>query len=203
MDKVRTEKSRELTNRQHYLIWKFISLVFQPTTSEKSRSRSPIDDLIKCFCGVCESFFKRKHVVQALKTNEHGILREEDLRVILKKFIDYRKSQTNIPLSISRIVDCFELCDAILRGNEDLEDRKDDLEELCFNETWEERLSDLNDDQEETEQFLKELMAECGRRLGEDSEYKKFRDELLKKLNHSSYYVTSSSFDMTTIRFKK
>lgn len=121
---------------------------------------------------------------EALEANEHEILSDENLREILKKFIEYEKRRTksHFELPISQIVDCYELCNAILRGIEDLEVRKDDLEEMCFTEAWEDKLSALDGNKDLEEKFLKELMDECARRLGEQPEYDLFKKEVSKKL---------------------
>lgn len=159
-------------------------LCFQrPSTSRKSshRSRSPLEDLIKCFCGVCETFFKRKHVIQALKAKEYEILNDNDLRAILKKFIESRQAGSHIKPPITEIIECFELCESLLTGEAELDDRQSDLEDLCFTEDWEDRLSAAVDDGT-TDDFFKDLMLECSRRLGEEPEYQMFRKELQKKL---------------------
>lgn len=155
----------------------------QGATSSKSshRSRSPLDDLIKCFCGVCESFFKRKHVVQALKANENEILSDSQLRAILTKFVEFRQAGSHIKPPISEILDCYELCQSLMAGEEDLEERRADLDDLCFTEDWEDRLSAAIDDGATTD-FYQELMLECARRLGEEPEFHMFKDELRRKL---------------------
>lgn len=140
-----------------------------------------MEKLIKCFCGTCESWFKRKHVKQASQANTTELLREEELRAILKKFIEFRQAGSHIRPPISEILECYELCDLIRTGQEDLDDRMMDLEDLCFTELWENRLSAAVDN-ETVDEFLLELMAECARRLGEEPEYQMFKEELLKKL---------------------
>lgn len=140
-----------------------------------------MEQLIKCFCGACESFFKRKHVEQALKANEHETLSEKKIRVILKKFLEFRQEGSFIKPPISEIVECFELCEAILTGDEDLEERRADLDDYCFTEEWEDRLSSAIDDGT-TDDFLNELMFECSRRMGLEPEYQMFKNELKKKL---------------------
>jgi len=154
-----------------------------PSTSKKSshRSRSPLEDLIKCFCGACESFFKRKHVKQALKANECETLKDTELRDILKKFVEFKQAGSHIKPPISDIIECYELCEGLLCGDENLDDRKDDLEDLCFTEAWEDGLSSAIDEGT-TDDFYSELMAECTRRLGEEPEYQMFKEELEKKL---------------------
>lgn len=154
-----------------------------PSTSRKSshRSRSPLEDLIKCFCGVCESFFKRKHIIQALKANESEILNDEELRSILKKFIEFKHAGSHIKSPISEIIDCYELCVGLLCGDEDLDDRRADLEDLCFTEAWEDNLSAAIDDGT-VDDFFRDLIAECSRRLGEEPEYQMFKTEMQKKL---------------------
>lgn len=126
--------------------------------------------------------FQRKHIKAALKANEHEILQDEDLKKILKKFIDFRLAGSNIPSPISQIVECYELCDAIAKGSESFEDRRDDLLDMCFTEAWEDRFSAEDDDEESRKEFLRELMEECVRRMRDDSEYKKFKQELIRKL---------------------
>lgn len=158
----------------------------QPSTSKSSkkpshRSRSPLDDLIKCFCGACESFFKRKHVKQALKANERELLNDNELRVILKKFIEFKQAGSHIKPPILEIIEGYELCESVLSGEEDLDDKRTDLEDFCFTEAWEDRLLEAIDN-ETTSDFLTDLMVECSNRLGEEPEYQMFKDELLKKL---------------------
>jgi len=154
-----------------------------PSTSKKSshRSRSPLEALIKCFCGACESFFKRKHVIQALKANESEILREEELRSILKKFIEFKQDGSHFKPPISQVIECYELCLGLWSGDEDLDDRRSDLEDLCFTENWEDRFS-ASVDEGTTDDFFIELMAECTRRLGEEPEYQMFKKEMERKL---------------------
>lgn len=156
----------------------------QPSTSRKAsrRPRSPLEDLIKCFCGACESFFKRKHVQQALKANEYELLSDVDLRKILSKFIESRQAGSHFKPPIKEIVECFELCEALLSGDEDFDDRRMDLEDFCFTEAWEDQLSAAVEDGVLPD-FLTELMIECSRRMGEEPEYQMFKDELMKKLN--------------------
>lgn len=157
---------------------------FQPSGSKSShhtRSKSPLEQLIKCFCGTCESFFKRKHVEKALKANEHETLSEKKVLNILKKFIEFRQAGSHIKPPISEIIECFELCKAILRGEEDMEERRDDLNDYCFTEDLEDKLSAAIEDGT-TDDFFNELMFECSRRLGEEPEYQMFKNELKKKL---------------------
>jgi hypothetical protein len=156
---------------------------FQPSSSKSpynTRSRSPLD-LIECFCGACKSFFKRKHVVQALKCNQAETLSEKNIREILKKFIEFRQAGSRIKPPILEIIECYELCEAILSGEEDLEERRGDLDDYCFTEEWEDKLSAAIDDGI-TNDFFNELMFECSRRLGEEPEYQMFKEELKKKL---------------------
>lgn len=162
----------------------YFSNFFQtPSTSRKAshRSRSPLEELIKCFCATCETSFKKKHIVQALKANESELLRDEDLRKILKKFIEAQQAGSHIKPPISDIIECFELCEGLLSGDEDLDDRRADLEDLCFTEYWEERFSEAVDEGLQDD-FFRELMSECSRRLGEEPEYQMFKKELEKKL---------------------
>lgn len=87
-----------------------------------------------------------------------------------------------------KIVECYELADSILFGGADILDCLADLEDLCFTEDWENRLSDAIDEDSlaSPDDFLNDLMVECSRRLGDQPEYQMFKDELKKKLklNH-------------------
>ena len=158
--------------------------IFQASSSRSpynTRSKSPLEQLIECFCGACKSVFKRKDVEQALKANQSDTLSEKQIREILKKFLEFRQAGSNIKPPISEIIECYELCEAVLSGELDLEHSRLDLEDLCFTEDWEDRLSAAIDDGT-TEDFLNSLMFECSRRLGEEPEYQMFKEELKKKL---------------------
>lgn len=161
---------------------------FQPSTSKKSshrRHRSPIEDLIKCFCGACEAIFKRKDVKKALKANQQEVLEDPDLRSILKKFLEFKNADSHIPSNAMKIVEGFELAYSVLYDGADFSESQMDLEDFCFTEDWENRLSAAVDD-DLTDEFLRELMDECARRLAEEPEYQMFKDELKRKLklNH-------------------
>lgn len=118
---------------------------------------------------------------KALFANEYETLQDPELRDILKKFVIFRQAGSHIKPPIQEIIDCFELCEAIKEGNDDIEERRDDLVDLCFTEHWEEQLS-TSIDEGSLEGFLIELMIECSRRLGNEPEYQMFKDELKKKL---------------------
>jgi hypothetical protein len=113
--------------------------------------------------------------------NEYETLQDPDIRDILKKFIVFRQAGSHIKPPTQDLIDCFELCEAVKRGIEDIEERRYDLEDFCFTELWEERLSTAIDEGT-VEEFLIELMIECSRRLGEEPEYQMFKEELVKKL---------------------
>jgi hypothetical protein len=140
-----------------------------------------VEQWIECFCGVCKSSFKRKHVELALKANQRETLSEKKVRRILNKFIEFRNTGSRIKPPIQEIVECYELCEAILSGDEAMEERRYDLEEYCFTEDWEEKLSQAIDDGS-TDDFLNELMFECTVRLGQEPEYEMFKQEMKKKL---------------------
>lgn len=119
--------------------------------------------------------------MQALKANEYELLRDQDLRAILKKFVEFRQAGSHFKPPILEIIECYELCDAIMTGEEDLEERRADIDDYCFTEWWEDQLASAIDDGT-TDDFFRELKAECTRRLGEEPEYQMFKDELRKKL---------------------
>lgn len=118
---------------------------------------------------------------QALKANENELLSDEELRAILKKFVEFRQAGSHIKPPILEIIEGYELCESVLNGSEDLEDKQMDIEDFCFTESWEERFSEAIDT-ESVSDFLKDLMLECSRRLSEEPEYQMFKNELKKKL---------------------
>lgn len=120
-------------------------------------------------------------MAQALKANEYEILSDLELRSILKKFIEFKQGGSHIKPPIMEIIECYELCESLMNGDEDLEERRADLDDLCFTEDWEDRLSSAIDDGA-TDDYFRELMIECTRRLGEEPEYQMFKDELKRKL---------------------
>lgn len=172
----------------HFLYTHFFLFVFQPSSSSSKpshRSRSPLEDLIKCFCDACETFFKRKHVVQALKANSREILEDEHLREMLSKFLIFKQGRSNLKSETKKIVECYQLCDDILCKKEDLDDRRFDLEDACFTTYYEDQL-ELAVEENKTDDFLEELKKECIRRLAGEMngyEYTAFQKELEKKLN--------------------
>ena len=114
-------------------------------------------DLIKCFCGVCETWFQRKYVKEALKANVNELLREKELRQILQKYLEHLERSQGLKPVMSKIIKCYELCEAILDCEEDFEENREDLEDFCFNEDWEDKLGAAIDDGTTTE-FLEELV---------------------------------------------
>lgn len=114
----------------------------QPTSTSSSSSHSaegvsnPIHDLIKCFCGICESLFKRTSIEYALKANGDELLRNPEARNILKKFLLFRKGTSKFKLDAEQIVEIYELADDIVKGYKDLEENRADLDDLLFNENW-------------------------------------------------------------------
>lgn len=136
---------------------------------------------MKCFCGVCETWFQRKNIEYALKSNGEEILRDNESRNILRKFALYRRGTSIFKTTLEEILDCFELCLAIMSGEKELEENRDDLEDLCFTEYWENQLSTAVDEGT-TEAFLQDLMRESAIRLENLEEYAIFKDELKKKL---------------------
>ncbi|XP_070503528.1 uncharacterized protein [Chironomus tepperi] len=151
----------------------------EPTTS--GRSTNPVPELIKCFCGICETWFKRKSIEYALKSNGEAILRDGDSRNILKKFIAYHKAGSNFKTPVEEIIECFELVQDILNGEKDLEENRSDLDDLCYTEYWEDNLTKAIDDGT-TDDYFHDLIRESGIRLENSKEYSMFKEELKKKL---------------------
>jgi hypothetical protein len=150
-----------------------------PTSSV--RTTSPVEELIKCFCGICETWFKRKSIEYALKAKGDEILRDNESRSILKKFVQYNKGGSNFKTPVEEIIECYELSQDILTGEKDLEENRADLDDLCYTEYWEDYLTNAIDDGT-TDDFFHDLIRESAIRLERTEEYSIFKDELLKKL---------------------
>lgn len=71
-----------------------------------------------------------------MKANGEELLRDQESREILKKFLIFRKGKSHSKSPAEEVVECYELSEAILQGKKGLEDVKDDLEELLFTEYW-------------------------------------------------------------------
>lgn len=121
----------------------------------------------------------KKERTSAYKANEQEILSNPNLLAILKKFIEFRLGRSHIKPPISKIIECYELCDCLLSGIEGFEDRKSDLQDFCFTEGWENQLKAAKNNTIHT--FCHDLMGECSRRLGEEPEYQMFKEKCGKK----------------------
>ncbi|KAG5670111.1 hypothetical protein PVAND_000394 [Polypedilum vanderplanki] len=154
---------------------------FFATTSSSSSQRSPIQDLIKCFCGVCESWFKRKSIEYALKANGEEILRDQESREILIKFLKFRQGKSHFQSPAQKIVHCFEVSEDVLNGKRNLTEELDEVNEICYTEAWEERLTQAIENGI-TNDFFHDLMRESAIRLENDSQFVAFKEELKKKL---------------------
>ncbi|KAL7022143.1 hypothetical protein ACKWTF_012150 [Chironomus riparius] len=152
------------------------------SSGEAGRSTSPVQDLIKCFCGICDTWFKRQIIEFALKSNGEAILRDDDSRLLLKKFMIYRKNNSNFKTQLEEIVECFELAQDVLNGEKDLEENRADLDDACYTEYWEDYLTRAIDDGT-TDDFFHDLIRESSIRLENSAEYSIFKDELKKKLS--------------------
>lgn len=130
---------------------------------------------------MCQSWFKRKHIQQALLANGCEILEDPDLREILKKFIQFRQAGSHLKPPIQEAIECFELCESILNGTEDMEERRADLDDFCYTEDWEEKLSASIDDGT-TDDFFQDLMRESSIRIEDCPEFPMFKKELKLKL---------------------
>jgi hypothetical protein len=82
-------------------------------------------------------------------------------------------------LNLERYKFCEELesrCDRLD------EDDVEQLEEYCFTEQWEERLSVANGDPFQMREFLNLMMRECEMRIENLPEFQLFREKLKDKL---------------------
>jgi len=103
-------------------------------------------------------------------------LSDDDLRNILKKFLIFRKAGSNIPSRIDKAIECYELCESLLNGSQELDDIRYDIEDLCS-------AVGCSEDDIEVEDFPRNLIRGCAATLeNEATEYKMFRKELKKKL---------------------
>lgn len=156
--------------------------VTRPAQSQvPSTSTSTAQELIKCFCGICETWFNRKSIEYALKSNGYEILNDEASRNILRKFSEYNKGNSPFRTILEDILDCFELAQAILNGEKDLEENRAELDDLCYTSYWEDYLVRAIEDGI-TDDFFHDIMRDSGTRLENSDEYPLFKEELKKKL---------------------
>lgn len=106
------------------------------SSSSSSSSSNPISELIKCFCGVCESYFKKTSIEYALQANGEQLLRDPETREILRKFLIFRRGNSRSKSPAFEILELFELCEAILQKQKNLDDVRSELEDLLFSEYW-------------------------------------------------------------------
>lgn len=143
---------------------------------------SPIKDiLIKCFCGVCESFFKKSKIEYALKSTGYQILKDQESLEILKKFLIFLKGNSRIRLRAEDFVECYELASDIVHGIKGLEENRADLDDYLDN-FYNDKLVNAIDDGT-TDDVLYDIMEECSKNLENTREYALFKEELIKKLN--------------------
>lgn len=152
----------------------------RPSTSA-APPKTTAQELIKCFCGICETWFNRKTIEFALKSNGHEILRDEDARNLLRKFAEYSKGNSPFKTTLEEILDCYELSMDILDGVKDLEENRADLDDLCYTAHWEDELVRAIEDGT-TDDFFRAIMRESGTRLEFSDDYPLFKEELKKKL---------------------
>jgi hypothetical protein len=98
-------------------------------------SSSVREELIKCFCGTCGNFFRRKTIEYALTSNGLGILQESDAKDLFKKFLIFRQGRSRFLNQTMVIVNCYELCEDVVNGVKDLEENRADINDMC-NDYW-------------------------------------------------------------------
>lgn len=143
--------------------------------------------MIKCFCGICETWFKRKSIEYAIKANAEEILRDEESKIILKKFLIYRKGdllkdEFRLPSQAERTIECFELSQDIQNGVKDLKECQEKLEDLCFTVNLKTELTMCINKNSSNKDILGKLIVESAKILDTDQEFLMFKDELKKKL---------------------
>lgn len=135
-----------------------------------------------------DGFLKHEVIKQAQKANEDEILRDKELRGILKKYLEFiefreafektsqEKSKSESP--ISKIIECFELSEAIITGEKDLNDeRRKRIDSLCFTKDWEDRFTKAIKNKT-TDRFFKKLKRECSQRLSNNVDYQLFKNKI-------------------------
>lgn len=90
---------------------------------------------MKCFCGVCESFFKRSKIEYCLTSTGYQILRDRESREILKKYITFLRGNGRIRFRIEDFLECFELAEDIVNGQKGLEENRAELDDF-LDEFW-------------------------------------------------------------------
>lgn len=133
-------------------------------------------------CNISE-LWKKNEYKEILKSNESEILSDSNLRKDLKEFVKGRVGDTHFPPPVLEIIRCYELCNAIIYGDEKIKEKQSDLDNLCFNVWWETELKNniSSGNIEDVEIFLINLRIECARRLGEEPEYQIFKDAIREK----------------------
>lgn len=71
-----------------------------------------------------------------MKANGDEILRNPESREVLKKFLIFKKGNSNFKLQADDLVELYALSYDIVEGNKDLEEERADLDDLIFNEFW-------------------------------------------------------------------
>lgn len=90
---------------------------------------------IKCFSGSYECFFERSLISDAFDANADALLRDPEKRVVLKKFLVFRRGKSFHKLNAEKLIECFELADEIRNGSKVFEVYRKALKDLLFNES--------------------------------------------------------------------
>lgn len=89
---------------------------------------------IKCFKGSYECLFERSLISDAFDANVDELLRDPEKRVVLKKFLVYRRGKSFHKLNAEKLIECFELADEIRTGSKNFEVYRKALKDLLFDE---------------------------------------------------------------------
>lgn len=128
----------------------------------------------------------KQDIITALTSSEFWFLYDHELRASFKKYVIFRQGTSHFKFAALEMIECYELCKEIMDGKANLENLEN-LEELCFTERWEDQLKTAIKNNTLYE-FCLTLQTECGRRIGEQTEYEFFRDELRKQLKNYGYF---------------
>lgn len=155
------------------------------SSAGSTRTQSPQKDfrILRCFCGCSQLTYEQIESYALMNVN--GIIHNAEANKLLKTFlqIGHRSDKSNALL----LLECYELCERIANDLDTYRDHLDDLFELCPSFLWEQKINDAcdaNDDEvhQRLNEILTALMKECVGNIECDHDFKRFQDELLRKI---------------------
>lgn len=141
--------------------------------------------VLRCFCGCTELTHDQienitmMSVLRLLKSS----LGNQLFKTFLK--IGHRSDKSSALIA----VECFELCEKMLKEPGHFRYYLDELIEVCPSFVWEERLTETLEQSNADVKFpelLRELKSECLSAIECDRDYDRFREELNRKIDKRS-----------------